>query len=236
MPPKVLVTITVFNEQNNIETVLRKIPAEHDVLVVDDGSTDRTVEIAKRLGAKVAIHPVNLMQGPAVITSFKIGLMEDYDILIEMDGDGQHDPKDIPRFVEVLDNSGYDVVVGSRVLGKDYKTAPFLRRTVLPHLTSLINRITDYELTDSMCGFRAFRTNSLRRVIKELENMFEPQYLAAEMFIRFAHAGLTVTEIPIELKERTSGRSRKGTLRYGWGVGRAILKTFLEKKVVTRAP
>jgi glycosyltransferase involved in cell wall biosynthesis len=235
MSSKVLVTITVFNEQKNIETVLRNIPTEYDVLVVDDGSTDRTVEISKKLGAKVAIHPVNLKQGPAVITSFKIGLMEDYDMLIEMDGDGQHDPKDIPKFVEALKNSAYDVIVGSRILGQDYKTAPFLRRTVLPHLTSLINRLTGYQMTDSMCGFRAFRVSSLRKVIEELENMFEPQYLAAEMFIRFAHAGLTVTEIPIELKERTSGKSRKGTMRYGWGVSRAILKTFLEKRVSTRA-
>lgn len=231
MPSKVLVTITVFNEQKNIEAVLRKIPTEYDVLVVDDGSTDQTVEIAKNLGAKVAIHPVNLKQGPAVITSFKIGLMKDYDMLIEMDGDGQHDPKDIPKFVEALNNSDYDIVVGSRILGKDYKTAPFLRRTVLPHLTSVINRITGYQMTDSMCGFRAFRTSSLRKVIDELEQMFEPQYLAAEMFIRFAHAGLTITEVPIELKERASGRSTKGTLRYGWGVGRAILKTFLEKNI-----
>jgi glycosyltransferase involved in cell wall biosynthesis len=160
--------------------------------------------------------------------------MEEYDILIEMDGDGQHDPKDIPRFVEELENSDFDIVVGSRILGKDYKTAPFLRRTVLPHLTALINRLTGYQMTNSMCGFRAFRVSSLRKVIKEFENMFEPQYLAAEMFIRFAHSGLTVTEIPIELKERASGRSRKGTLRYGWGVGMAILNTILEKPTKSR--
>lgn len=227
---KTIVTLTTYNEEKNLAKVLREIPAEYDVLVVDDGSRDSTVEVARKLGAKVAVHPVNLKQGPAVITSFKIGLLRDYDILIEMDGDGQHDPTEIPRFVDALENSDYDIVVGSRILGKDYKTAPFLRRTVLPYLTTLINKITGYELTDSMCGFRAFRVSSLRRVIDELERMFEPQYLAAEMFIRFAHAGLTVTEIPIELKERSSGRSRKGTVRYGWGVGRAILKTFLEKK------
>ena len=225
---KVLVTITTYNEEKNIEKVLREIPDNYDVLVVDDGSVDGTVDIVKKFRHKIAIHQLNLGQGTAVITSFKIGIIENYDILIEMDGDGQHDPQEIPKFVEVLSKTTDDIVVGSRLLGNNHQDAPFLRRTFLPYFTWVFNKITGYKLTDSMCGFRAFRVNSLKKTISELENMFEPQYLAAEMFIRFSKAGLTVTEIPITLGNRLSGNSSKGLFRYGMGVSRAILKSFLD--------
>lgn len=228
---KVLVTITAYNEERNIEHVLERISKDYDVLLVDDGSSDRTVEFAKKHGCKVAVHPINLGQGPAVITSFKIGIMEGYDVIIEMDGDGQHNPQEIPKFLEVLENSDYDIVVGSRILGKNYKKAPFFRRTFLPYFTSVINKISGYQLTDSMCGFRAFRATSLKKVMPQIENMFELQYLASEMFIRFAKAGLTVTEIPIELSDRLTGKSYKGLFRYGIGVSRAIIKTFFDLKI-----
>jgi glycosyltransferase involved in cell wall biosynthesis len=231
---KVLVAVTAYNEEKNIGSVIERMPTEYDVLVVDDGSSDRTVEIARGLGAMVAVHPLNLGQGPAFITSIKICTSMDYDVFVQIDGDGQHNPQEIPKFIEVLENTDFDIVVGSRLTGKDYKNAPFLRKTFLPYFTYAINKITGYNMTDSMCGLRAYRVTSLRKVVKELERMFEPQYLAAEMFIRVAHAGFTVTEVPIELKERLSGKSRKGTFRYGWGVSRAILKTFLEKKVTKK--
>ena len=87
--------------------------------------------------------------------------------------------------------------------------------------------VTGYDLTDSMCGFRAFRVSSLRKVGHVLVDMQEPQYIAAEMFIRFSRAGLKVTEVPIDLSDRGSGLSYKGFIRYGWGVTRAILRTTL---------
>jgi hypothetical protein len=81
-----------------------------------------------------------------------------------------------------------------------------------------------------MCGFRAFRVESLRRVAHVLAEMDEPQYIAAEMFIRFSRAGLTVTEVPIRLSARGSGLSYKGFARYGWGVTRTILRTILGER------
>ena len=86
-------------------------------------------------------------------------------------------------------------------------------------------------MTDSICGFRAFRADSLRRVEHVFSEMDEPQYLAAEMFIRFAREGLTVAEIPISLSDRNSGISRKGLAKYGWGVTKAILKTTLKGRL-----
>ncbi len=224
---KVVATIAVLNEEDNLPHVLSRMPGNIDVIVVDDGSTDGSARICRSYGARVVRHPQNLGQGTGVITGVLACLMGDYDIIIELDGDGQHDPADIPRFVATMESSDADIVVGSRILGSNYDGAPFFRRRFLPYFTWVINQVTSYDLTDSMCGFRAFRVSSLRKVDHILTEMQEPQYIAAEMFIRFSRAGLKVTEIPIDLSDRGSGLSYKGFVRYGWGVTRAILRTTL---------
>lgn len=225
---KTIVTIAAYNEQNIIGEVLKNISEEYEVIVVDDGSTDKTVEICRKHGAKVVKHILNLGQGAAVLTGFKKALEFNCDYIIEMDGDGQHDPKDIPRFIEVMEeNNEIDIVVGSRILGSSYK-APLFRKTFLPVFTWIINKISGYQLTDSMSGFRAFRAISLRRCSSVLNNFIEPQYLASEMFIKFSKDKLKVTEIPIHIGSRGFGLSYKGLIRYGWGVSRTIVRTLLQ--------
>jgi hypothetical protein len=97
-------------------------------------------------------------------------------------------------------------------------------------VTALVNRITGFSLTDSMCGFRAFRTSSLRRAEPLLERFREPQYLAVEMFIRFAREGFEVSEVPIRLNRRSFGTSHKGFFRYGWGIVLVILRDLLRSE------
>ena len=227
---KVGVTIGVLNEEENICKVLDRMPQVYDVIIVDDGSTDSTVPIAEKYGAKIISHLTNLGQGFAVITSFKVALLTDYDVIIEMDGDGQHDPLEIPKFIKKMEETGADIVVGSRVIGTNYDKAPFFRKTFLPYFTWIINKLTGYNMTDSMCGFRAFRAFSLQRVAHIFDDMLEPQYLAAEMFLRFSKEGLTVEEVPINLHDRGFGFSYKGLFRYGWGVTRAIIRTLMVAK------
>ncbi|MDY6954525.1 MAG: glycosyltransferase family 2 protein, partial [Thermodesulfobacteriota bacterium] len=147
-----------------------------------------------------------------------------------MDADGQHDPCEIPIFLKKMEETTADIVVGSRILGSNYVGAPFFRKTFLPHFTGIVNRLSGYQMTDAMCGFRAFRTLSLSSVQHLLDEMLEPQYIAAEMFIRFAKAGLTVDEVPIHLLDRKSGQSYKGLVRYGLGVLKAISKTLTDSR------
>ena len=227
---KVGVTIGVLNEEENICKVLDRMPQVYDVIIVDDGSTDSTVPIAEKYGAKIISHLTNLGQGFAVITCFKVAILNDYDVIIEMDGDGQHDPLEIPKFIKKMEETGADIVVGSRVIGTNYDKAPFFRKTFLPYFTWIINKLTGYNMTDSMCGFRAFRAFSLQRVAHIFDDMLEPQYLAAEMFLRFSKEGLTVEEVPINLHDRGFGFSYKGLFRYGWGVTRAIIRTLMVAK------
>lgn len=224
---KTIITIAAYNEENIIGSVLDKIPPEYEIVVVDDGSIDDTKAICKKHGAKVVSHVLNIGQGAAVLTGFRKAFELECDYIIEMDGDGQHDPDDISRFVEVLENNPeIDIVIGSRILGSSYK-APFFRRTFLPVFTGIINKITGYQMTDSMSGFRAFRASSLFQCKSIINGFFEPQYLASEMFIKFSREGLKVAEIPIHIGERGFGFSYKGLIRYGWGVSRTIVRTLM---------
>ena len=233
----VYAVITAYNEAQNLGPLMERMAEVGrqwnpiTTIVVDDGSSDDTVAVAREHGCLVAVHPVNLGQGYALLTGFKLALMycPDDGYIVELDGDGQHDPIFIPRLVHHLAEQKVDIVVGSRILGSNYHNAPFFRRTMLPYYTKAINRITGYDLTDTMCGFRGFKAGSLRRMSAVLDRMLEPQYIAAEMFMRFSHAGLTISEAPIDLQDRTSGKSRKGFIRYGVGVLRAMCKAWLDQ-------
>ena len=226
-PDRVCVVMAAYNEAGCIgEIVSTIIDLGHRVIVVDDGSTDGTGVVAQNMGARVLTLPTNFGQGQGLIVGFKAALQEDCDVIIEMDADGQHDAHAIEGFIDAMDNQPHDIVVGSRVTGRNHPNAPFFRRFFLPYVTQTINLLTGYRMTDAMCGFRAFRTASLRRSAYVLDEILEPQYIAAEMFVRFARAGLTVGEIPIILTDRKTGASTKGLFRYGYGVISAILRSF----------
>ena len=229
----VLVTLAAHDEQKSVGELVRRLRAfGYSCIVVNDGSIDRTAEVAAAAGAAVVSHAVNLGQGDALLTGFKACLLDsECDIIIEMDADGQHDPADAPRFVEKIRNCSADIIVGSRILGSHQPNASSLRRVFLPYYTKLINRLTGYQMTDALCGFRAFRRSSIDRVASQLNFVIEPQYMAAEMFIRFSRAGLVIEEIPVHLADRGWGVSRKGVLRYGLGILRAIARTLLDPRL-----
>jgi glycosyltransferase involved in cell wall biosynthesis len=229
----VVVTLAARDEQKTVGEVVRHLRrVGFSCVVVDDGSLDRTVEVAAEAGAAVVSHAINLGQGDALLTGFKACLLDpDCEIIIEMDADGQHDPADAVRFVEKMRSCAADIVVGSRILGSHQPNVSPLRRIFLPYYTKLINRLTGYQMTDALCGFRAFRRASIVRVAPQLNFVIEPQYMAAEMFIRFSRAGLRVEEIPISLAAREWGVSRKGVFRYGFGILRAITRTLLDPRL-----
>lgn len=135
MDSKIAVFMCAFNEEQALSGILSDIHDSYDVYVIDDGSTDNTAAIARSQGAEVISHPLNLGQGMADITALKILIKRNYDILVEIDADGQHDPKEISKFVEKMKETGVDVVAGSRILGSDYENAPLSRKLLLYPLT-----------------------------------------------------------------------------------------------------
>jgi glycosyltransferase involved in cell wall biosynthesis len=222
------VFVTAYNEEKVIGDVLSLINGSYDVFLIDDGSDDKTAEIARNHGAEVISHPINLGQGMAVITAFELLAEKDYDIVIEMDGDGQHDPREISKLVDKMQETGADIVAGSRVLGSNYKGAPLARKVFLSPLTWVLNRLTGYKISDSMCGFRGFRGGSLARVRHLFGDMLEPEYIASEMWIKFAKSGLTAVDVPITLSGRRQGYSYKGLYRYAWGVISTTIRSKLD--------
>lgn len=217
-----------FNEEENIIAFLDKFPQEYQLLLTDDGSIDSTVELARNYSfVKIIRHPVNLGQGVAFVTGLKAAIQLGYRYMIHLDSDGQHNPEDILKFDQALQKNQGDIIIGSRILGEMNKTT-LLRKKFLPVLVKIINMITHYNMTDSMCGFRGYRLDKMRQHMNIFSSYHNPQYNATEMFIRASRLGFKVNEIPIEVKKRKSGASYKGELRYGWNVMMALLKTSLE--------
>ncbi len=227
---KIFATVPAYNEEDSIGAVIRRIPEDIITFVVDDGSTDNTTERAKQEGARVIIHPYNMGQGTALITGMKAALQRDADVIIQLDSDGQHNPEEIPKLLEELNSGPAEIVVGSRILGSSYDDQPLLRRTFLPVFSDIIARCCGYELTDAMSGFRAFDADALKRVSGLIDAILEPRYMTAELYIRLARGGLTLREVPIQMKNRKSGKSYKGVLRFGWGITQTILKAMFNKK------
>jgi len=227
----VLVKMAAYNEGKNIGRVLERMPGNVDILVVDDCSSDETEQIASKYGAMVVRHEKNMGQGIGDLTGFRVAFELGYDYIIEMDADGQHDPGEIPVFIEALqENPEVDIVVGSRILGSQKGQVCNVRRTFLPLYTRVINSASGYELTDAMCGYKAYRASSLLKDPHVLEELLETEYIAAELYIRFGRAGLKVKEIPVHIKERKYGKSHKGMFRYGFAVAWVVLRALLNRR------
>lgn len=227
MEQRVFVTMEVLNEKANLANVINKIPDEYNVIVVDDGSTDGSGELAEDLGAMVINHPMNLGQGLGFVTGIKGAIMAGADLIVHIDGDGQHDPCQIPRFIEYFnDHPEIDVVVGSRRKGSN-EGPSFIRNVFLPIFNGLLCWVTGYDVTDYLCGFRAYRVSSLKRVLHVFDDYFNAQYNATEMFIGFAYEGIRIAEVPVNIQPRASGKSYKGNIKYGVNILIAIVLSLM---------
>jgi len=216
------VTMEVLNERENLPEVLKQIPKGYEVVVVNDGSRDGSGELAREFGALVIDHSMNLGQGIAFVTGIKGAMMAGADIIVHIDGDGQHDPRQIPQFVDYLnEHPKIDVVVGSRRIGSN-EEHPLVRKLFLPVFNGIIRWITGYKVSDYLCGFRAYRVSSLKRVMHIFDEYYNAQYNATEMFIGFSSEGLRIAEIPVDVKSRKSGNSYKGNVKYGVNILIAI--------------
>jgi glycosyltransferase involved in cell wall biosynthesis len=229
---RVALVTSAFNEAKNLPLIIAKCKLNgYRLIIVDDGSTDGTFEVACEHGVDVLQHSINLGQGRALITGLRAALRTDADVIGYLDADGQHDPAHVPEFIARMRETKADIVVGSRITGSNHPGATLTRRVMLPYVTWVINRLTGYNMTDAMCGFRCFEAGRLRRFEPVLIQMLEADYMASEMFIRFAHAGFTIEEVPIRMLDRAHGKSTKGLLRYATGVVRAITRALFDLKV-----
>jgi glycosyltransferase involved in cell wall biosynthesis len=163
---RVLTAVPVYNEETHVVQVLEQVRRYcSDILVINDGSTDRTPELlAKTAHAHVITHPVNKGYGAALVSAFGFALDHNVDLLVTMDCDGQHEPARIPVLLEAIDNA--DIVSGSRYLRafRDNSQAPADRFRINQQITAELNQLYGLGITDAFCGFKAYRREALARL------------------------------------------------------------------------
>jgi glycosyltransferase involved in cell wall biosynthesis len=191
---RVLVAVPAHNEERFIgSVVLTARLLGFQVLVIDDGSTDRTAELAKAAGAFVERHPTNRGKAEALNTAFQVARQERAEALVVLDGDGQHSVAELEPFVEVVSSGQADIVIGSRFLPQANGEVPAVRRFGQRALTLLTNISSGVAVTDSQSGFRAFS----RRAIEALSFYSSGFAVEVEMQFLASQHGLTVREVPI---------------------------------------
>ncbi len=222
----IMVVIPAFNEEENLKVLLPGIPRkvhgmELGVLVVDDGSSDNTYLVAKSFDALVVRNIVNRGQGASSRLGYDILKRYGVKVGVTMDADNQHRSEDIePLLKPVLENR-LDLAIGSRMLGDREKDST-IRFFGIKLLSTAINLLTGLRLTDCSSGFKAFRLEKFASL-----NLYEEQFQAGETLIVAAKAGLRIGEVPIYIKKRAFGESKKGTnLRYGLIFAKTIVKTW----------
>ena len=210
-----LVALPVYNEEGTVVEVLDLVRQHaEDVLVVNDGSSDGTSEIlATRNDIKLVEHDVNRGYGQALITAFEYAVQHNYDFLVTIDCDGQHQPERICRFVEMIEETGADIISGSRYLKTfDADTAPpEQRRKINAEITATLNKVLGFQLTDAFCGFKAYRVASLPKL-----ELTETGYaMPLELWVQASCQELTVQEVAVPLIYLDENRSFGGNLDDG---------------------
>jgi hypothetical protein len=226
-PSGVALLIPAYNEEENLRELLPEIPSStdgHDIhtVVIDDGSSDGTSEIAGHADVKVLRNIVNMGGGSAIRTGLAYAIDSRPLAVVTMDGDGQHAPEDIHSLAKPVIRGEADIVIGSRLLGES-EHASVSRRIGITVFNALIRMLTGLKITDCSSGFRAIRTESLNSL-----KLREHQFHTAELLILAAKHGLRVTERPVTISRRRHGKSKKGSdLTYALSFLKTIITAWL---------
>ncbi|PWT93990.1 MAG: glycosyl transferase family 2 [Acidobacteria bacterium] len=224
---KVMVIIPAYNEEKSLRHVFENVRScvpDATIVVIDDGSQDSTGAIAESLGGVALQLPCNVGIGAAEQTGFLYAIRHGYDTVVRNDGDGQHNPAEIPLLLETLDHSNADVVIGSRYLEDRGYITPPLRRFGIRLLSRVISLICGAHFTDPTSGFRAFN----RRAIQLSTTYYPHDYPEPESVVLFRRAGLSVCEIPVTMNPRYGGQSSIRIADSVYYMFKVLLAIFIE--------
>jgi glycosyltransferase involved in cell wall biosynthesis len=208
-----MVLIPALNEEGAIASVVDEVHAVLPgvtVLVVDDGSEDGTVQAAKQAGARVLRMPVHLGLGGAVQAGYKFAYELGFDFVIRVDGDGQHDPKDIPRILEVLQRDGVEMVIGSRFNAADgsavdggYSSGSWVRSAGIAFFRAVLRPILGKPVHDPTSGFVGVN----RAALTQFSRVFPLEYPEIEALVVLQRKRFRFAEVPCKMRPRKAGRS-----------------------------
>ena len=193
---KICVLVPAYNAQETIGSVLKKIePFKIDTFVVNDGSSDETKRVALENGAQLLEHPLNLGKGAALQTGFQCILQKNYQVVITLDADGQHDPSEIPSLLRIFQSVKPDILIASRAT--EFGRMTFLRRFWNRLGVKAVARLCHSDITDSQSGFRLIRTN----VLKEVDFSTSRFETELELLIKACKKGFSVLSVPINTQK-----------------------------------
>jgi hypothetical protein len=226
-PGEVLIVVPAYDEEGGVREVLRRIPDEvlgHEVkmVVVDDGSKDRTADIAGEEGVPVVTHVVNRGQGDALRTGFAIARAERSEVVVNLDADGQYKPEELERLVRPIIEGKADFVLGSRFMGF-YEESGSVRHLGVVFFSRMISLLTGVKVSDCTNGYRAIRVSELHKL-----NLREDRFNANEIILEALKHKLRFEQVPVSMLSRAAGETKKPPkLAYPLGVFRVIISTWL---------
>jgi glycosyltransferase involved in cell wall biosynthesis len=230
---KVIVLIPAYNEEKQIVAVIervRRIVPEFDILVVNDGSCDATAKMASSTGVIVVSHPFNMGYGVAIQTGYKYAYANAYDFLVQIDGDGQHDPSFIKVLLEPVIAGETDFAIGSRFLQQESYRPSFSRRLGILFFRRLVSVLIGREITDPTSGYQAMNHEVIRFFT---DDIFPCDYPDADMLVTLNMAGFRLREVPVRMYANSQGKSMHSGLKplyYVFKMCLSILVTLLRRR------
>jgi glycosyltransferase involved in cell wall biosynthesis len=220
--PFVLAGIPAYNEENSIAKVILKTQKHvNRIIVCDDGSTDLTGEIAEKLGTEVIRHETNQGYGAAIRTIFKSARVHKADILVTLDGDGQHNPDEMESLIKPILNGEADITVGSRF--KDKKSdIPRYRSTGVKAITGLTDTVSGLDLKDAQCGFRAYSKKVFLTLLPSEYGMG----VSTEILLKASKENFKITEVPVSVQYDGLDSSELNPVYHGLDVILSTLKQY----------
>lgn len=211
---RVLVVLPAWNEQEalpGVLTELHEIVPHADVLVVNDGSTDHTSSVAREAGVAVLDLPINLGVGGAMRAGYSYALRQGYQAVIQLDADGQHDPRNIRDLLDAMDREGADIVIGARFAGTGTYQAHGPRRWAMRSLSTVLSRLTGTHLTDTTSGFKLCGP----RAVRLFATNYPAEYLGdtIESLVIAHRAGLSVRQTGVSMRPRAGGEPSHSPLK-----------------------
>jgi hypothetical protein len=228
LPPNACVAVVpAHNEAANLPALMAEMPDEViglsvHVIVIADGCTDDTEAVARRLGAFAVRRSLRRGSGAAVRLGYRAALEAGARVVVTIDADNQHDPREMASLVAPLLENKADMVQGSRVLGS-FEVESGARSAGVRFFAKLLTALARTKITDPSTGYRAMTIEALRRL-----DLRQDQFYVSELILDAARKGFTVVEVPITFRRRAHGSTKKPTtLRYAWGFSKAIVRTWL---------